>query len=341
MRVVAVIGLLIALTLLGTASAQDTPAVITPANAAELTVIAALGGHADRVTALAFSPDGTALVTASNDTSVRVWSAGDFALRGEYFEHGSFIKGLAFNMASPGQFATASWDGSALVWALTPQGAVVTRRLAGYSAVVERVSFSPDGETVAFSVGDGTVRQVALLTGQEWREPLAVGALAVNAAAYRPAQAEPGRALLVTAGGFPERVARVWNPATGEEIAVLDGHDAPVTALAFSADGSQLAVGAADGSLALWALNDDLIEATALVTLDDWVSALAISPAGDLLVAALQDGAVVMLSLPELDTLTMLPGVGSVAWALSFAPDGEQVAAGYDDGTVRVWGVVP
>jgi WD40 repeat protein len=34
-----------------------------------------LGGHQDRVRSAAFSPDGTRIVTASNDRTARIWDA--------------------------------------------------------------------------------------------------------------------------------------------------------------------------------------------------------------------------------------------------------------------------
>jgi hypothetical protein len=42
----------------------------------------------------------------------------------------------------------------------------------------------------------------------------------------------------------------------GETITALKGHDSPITALAFSRDGTRVATGAEDGTLACWDLSE-------------------------------------------------------------------------------------
>ena len=78
-----------------------------------------LRGHTDWVAAVAFSPDGSRIATASYDRVAKVWDAtfGQelFMLCG----HIDWVTGIAFN-ADGDRIATASHDGTAKVWDSTP-----------------------------------------------------------------------------------------------------------------------------------------------------------------------------------------------------------------------------
>jgi WD40 repeat protein len=75
-------------------------------------------GHNEEVTPAAFSPDGTRVVTASNDATARVWSADGagepIVLRG----HDKEVWSAAFS-PNGRRVVTASRDGTARIWPLT------------------------------------------------------------------------------------------------------------------------------------------------------------------------------------------------------------------------------
>ena len=56
------------------------------------------------------------------------------------------------------------------------------------------------------------------------------------------------------ASGGEDRRIRLWDLGTGRELARWEGHEAEVTALAFSPDGALLVSGARDGTVRVWDL---------------------------------------------------------------------------------------
>jgi WD40 repeat protein len=111
-----------------------------------------LEGHRDRVTSLAFSPDGVLLATASRDHDVRIWDAETgAALRS--LEHNSEVRDVSFSpdgrWVVTAAFRAALWD---------PRSAAIVVRLQGHEGPVTAAAFDPSGRTIVTGGADGTVR---------------------------------------------------------------------------------------------------------------------------------------------------------------------------------------
>jgi WD40 repeat protein len=78
--------------------------------------LAVLTGHADAVTALAFSPDGWLLASSSNDCSLRLWSVADAKCVSDIKDaHKKAVSSCTFHPDE--QFIyTAALDGTVRIW---------------------------------------------------------------------------------------------------------------------------------------------------------------------------------------------------------------------------------
>jgi RNA polymerase sigma factor (sigma-70 family) len=138
-----------------------------------------------------------------------------------------------------------------------------------------------------------------------------------------------------------ENLVKLWDAATGQELARLKGHRNCIHALAFSPDGKILATGSNDeiGTVRLWEVAPGR-ELPTQVKCTERVFALAFSQDGQTLFAALPGGTI---KLWNVMTGEELPGgVGHTDRAVSAAlsPDGETLALVCRDGTAKLFDVV-
>jgi RNA polymerase sigma factor (sigma-70 family) len=238
--------------------------------------------------------------------------------------------------------------------------------------LVHRLTFSPDGATVAAAGGGG--RPLGLwdvATGKELRQyghgnqqPTAVamspdgsliteadsvvrvwktktGELAAELKGHtngvQAAMFSPDGSMLAT--GSHDATIRIWDVKTWKELRRLDGHNDSVLALAWSDDGSLLASAGVDKIIRLW----DPITWTVQRELkghENYICALAFAKGGKVLASSTEAEEVIRLWDPVTGKLQRLLGERKALRSvntIAFSPDGKALASGNGDATIRIW----
>jgi WD40 repeat protein len=196
---------------------------------------------------------------------------------------------------------------------------------------VWRVSYSPDGKTLASASQDKTVKLWDVGTGKELKT-LNGHQDRVLSVSYSP----DGKTL---ASASSDTTVKLWDTVTGKELNTLNGHQSTVTSVSYSPDGKTLASASQDKTVKLW----DVGTGKELKTLNghqDGVNSVSYSPDGKTLASASADKTIKLWDVGTGKELKTLNGHQDGVNSVSYSPDGKTLASASQDKTVELWDVV-
>jgi WD40 repeat protein len=258
--------------------------------------IATLGGHAEAVRAVAFSPDGALLAAAGGlpgrSGEIKIWNvAGRKELR-TIQGHSDCVYAVAFSPDGK-TIATSSYDKLIKLWSIDTGQEI--RTFKDHIDAIYALAFTPDGKRLISGAADRTVKVWDAATGERLYT-LSEPQDGLNTIALDPS----GK--FVAAGGL-DKTIRIWELGQkgGTLVNSLIAHEDAILKIAYSPDGKLIASSGADRTIKIFKASD-LTEIKTLANQPDWVLSLGFSPDGKVLAAGRYDGSLETYDIEKLSS---------------------------------------
>ena len=202
-------------------------------------------------TSIAFSPDGQFLAAGNTDKAIHLWYMGRTYITA-LLGHAKGVTSIAFSRDN-NLLVSGSNDQTVRLWDFNSRSYITT--FIGHIDNVLSVAINPDASIIASGGEDNTIFLWDVATGES-RAIHTGHTQGVRNLAF----SVDGNTLVSNSGNYrnsnrtviPDLTVKIWDVATGEQKAVLNGHTDYIIDVVFSPDGTTLASGSGDGTVLLW-----------------------------------------------------------------------------------------
>ena len=293
-----------------------------------------LKAHSDCVNVVIYSPDGTILTSASNDSTIKLWNALSGRLIASLEGHSYAVYVVTYS-PDGATLASASQDNTVKLWNIEDASLIFT--FEGHSKYVNTVVYSPDGTTLVSASGDKTIKLWDLVDGN------LIATLeghndTVNTVVYSPDGT-------ILASGSDDKTIKLWNSVNGQLITTFEDSDRAwkernrTDSILFSPDGTTLISTGWGGRVYFW----NVVEGSLINTFEEYGASrppLMRSPDGLTFAAAFGDGKIKVWDLAKRSRLvTTFEAHKDSVRDVAYSPDGAVLASAGDDKTVKLWDV--
>ena len=128
--------------------------VVPPQYNTNFICLKTLEGHSNYVRSVAYSPDGTKIISGSEDNTIKIWDANTGECLKTLEGHSNYVNSVAFSPDGT-KIISGSNDDTIKIWDANTGECLKT--LEGHSDNVRSVAYSPDGTKIISGSYDNTI----------------------------------------------------------------------------------------------------------------------------------------------------------------------------------------
>ncbi|KAF8752175.1 WD40 repeat-like protein [Rhizoctonia solani] len=237
-------------------------------------IVEPLKGHISTVSSVDFSPDGTRIVSGSDDLSIWVWDveSGQLVL-GPLQGHSSWINSVQY---SPDEtcIASCSYDGPIRIYDATTGETRLVSAPEEHRSPISSIRYSPDGTHIVAGLHNGKLYVWQASTGA-----LVLGPLQAHTGAVLSVDYSPDGTHIVS--GSDDKTVRIWNAVNGHAVpGPLMEQNTAIRSVRYSPDGRHIASGSYDGTICVWDPQTGMAILGPLKAHSNSISSICYSPDG-------------------------------------------------------------
>ncbi len=277
------------------------------------------------VRSLAFTKDGTGIISGEQNGTVSQWELATGRLVKTISKVPGEVNSLAFNadgsLLAIGAYTLHIWRPADDAFAAPFKGFTNSiTSLAFNKAASILATGNQDGRISLWDIKTGTI--IALLEAHSGE----VATLDFNS---------DGRYL--ASGGADNQII-IWDTTSAQKVYALRGHSGGVRSVTFNSDGSRLASagGWVDITLKMW----EMATGTGLYNITGFTKGdiqLALRQGTNMLASAGGDGIIRVWNFDSRQLVTTIQKHSRAVRSIAFSPDGKQLASASEDGNTFVW----
>lgn len=281
-------------------------------------------GHADQVTTVTLSPDGTMMASGDAKGDIQMTALDHGSDPTKWRGHKTVVVSLSFSPDSR-LLASGGATGTVAIWDAKTRA---LKRRFETTGRIRSVTFSGDGRWLA---AQGTDAVYYWDRDADWRMQLLKEIKpGLGSVYFHPVQ--PWLAI-----GYASGEVNLIDMSAVQEARLFEGRKGEVTSLRFSADGRKLGAAGAGELVSLWDVESGKLNWTLPGREGAAVLGLAIAPDGEELVTASTDRLIRLYRTDMRPSRQGAPGHSDAVYGVSISPEGTFLVSTSIDGIICLW----